>query len=68
VTVLQAEAEMDAGPVWASATFPMRFGKKSSLYRREVTEAAVRSVIAAVDRKKPVISNPNGSRGRPMPS
>lgn len=31
VTVLQAEAEMDAGPVWASATFPMRFGKKSSL-------------------------------------
>lgn len=52
VTVLQAEAEMDAGPVWASATFPMRFGKKSSLYRREVTEAAVRSVIAAVDRKK----------------
>ncbi|MDA0191175.1 MAG: formyltransferase family protein, partial [Proteobacteria bacterium] len=24
VTVLQAEAEMDAGPVWASETFPMR--------------------------------------------
>jgi putative two-component system hydrogenase maturation factor HypX/HoxX len=23
VTVLQAEAEMDAGPVWASANFPM---------------------------------------------
>ena len=52
VTVLQAEAEMDAGPVWASATVPMRPGKKSSIYRNEVTEAAVRSVIAAVDRKK----------------
>lgn len=50
VTVLQAEAEMDAGPVWASATFPMRIAKKSSLYRHEVSEVAVRSVITAVDR------------------
>jgi putative two-component system hydrogenase maturation factor HypX/HoxX len=24
VTVLQADAELDAGPVWGSATFPMR--------------------------------------------
>ena len=51
VTVLQAEAEMDAGPVWASAGFAMRRAKKSSIYRNEVTEAAVRAVIAAVDRK-----------------
>ena len=29
VTVLQAEAEMDAGPVWASATFPMRSARRS---------------------------------------
>lgn len=50
VTVLQAEAEMDAGPVWASAEFPMRRAKKSSIYRNEVTEAAVRAVLAAVDR------------------
>lgn len=50
VTVLQAEAEMDAGPVWAGATFPMRPAKKSSLYRNEVTEAAVRAVRAAVER------------------
>ena len=50
VTVLQAEAEMDAGPVWASATFPLRNALKSSIYRNEVTEAAVRAVIAAVDR------------------
>ena len=32
---------MDAGPVWASATFPMRRAKKSVIYRNEVTEAAV---------------------------
>jgi putative two-component system hydrogenase maturation factor HypX/HoxX len=41
VTLLQAEAEMDAGPVWAARRFPMRLARKSSLYRHEVTEAAV---------------------------
>jgi len=50
VTALQAEAEMDAGPVWASETFPMRAGTKSSLYRGEVTEAAVRAVLTAIER------------------
>ncbi len=50
ITVLQAEAEMDAGPVWAAATFPMRNGTKSSLYRREVTDAAVQAVLAALER------------------
>jgi len=50
VTVLQAEAEMDAGPVWASATFPMRAASKGSLYRNEVSEAAVRAVRQAVER------------------
>lgn len=50
VTVLQAEAELDAGPVWAAETFPMRLGSKSSLYRHEVTEAAVRAVSAALER------------------
>ncbi len=50
VTVLQAEAEMDAGPVWASANFPLRRARKASVYRNETTEAAVRAVHAAVDR------------------
>lgn len=50
VTVLQAEAEMDAGPVWASVNFPLRAAKKSSIYRHEVTEAAVQAVLLAVDR------------------
>lgn len=50
VTVLQAEAEMDAGPVWASANFPLRQAKKSSIYRNETTEAAVQAVIVAVNR------------------
>lgn len=51
VTVLQAEAEMDAGPVWASARFPMRPARKASIYRNEVTEAAVQAVLVAVERK-----------------
>jgi putative two-component system hydrogenase maturation factor HypX/HoxX len=52
VTVLQAEAEMDAGPIWASATFdmPRRSATKSSLYRAEVTESAVSAVLEAVAR------------------
>ncbi len=50
VTVLQAEAEMDAGPIWASVEFPLRRGRKASLYRREVTEAACQAVRLAVER------------------
>lgn len=50
VTVLQAEAEMDAGPAWGSAVFPMRQAMKSSIYRNEVTEAAVQAVLSAVNR------------------
>lgn len=48
ITVLQAEAEMDAGPIWAEECFPLRVAKKSSLYRNEVTEAATRGVLRAV--------------------
>jgi len=50
VTVLKAEEEMDAGPVWATEEFPMRSGKKASLYRNEVTEAACRAVLLVVGR------------------
>jgi putative two-component system hydrogenase maturation factor HypX/HoxX len=50
VTVLQANAEMDAGPVWASVNFPLRTGRKSSLYRNEVTQAAVQAVRVAIER------------------
>jgi len=50
VTVLQADAEMDAGPIWASAVFPLRRAKKSSIYRNEVTQAATSAVLQAVER------------------
>jgi putative two-component system hydrogenase maturation factor HypX/HoxX len=49
VTVLQAEAEMDAGPVWAHETFAMQPASKGSIYRNEVTEAACRALLRALD-------------------
>lgn len=50
VTVLQANAQFDGGDIWASADFPMRATRKSSLYRNEVTEAAAAALLAAVER------------------
>jgi putative two-component system protein, hydrogenase maturation factor HypX/HoxX len=51
VTVLQANGEMDAGDIWASAEFAVPPAcSKSSLYRTEVADAAVEAVLAAVAR------------------
>ena len=63
VTLLQANAEMDGGDIWATSTFPMREVKKSSLYRNEVTEAAVQAVLAALARFPDYCSG----RWQPMP-
>jgi len=74
VTVLQANAVMDGGDIWAAETFPMRDTRKSSLYRNEVTEAAVRCVLAALERlaagtfrPKPLDASDPAVRGRPRP-
>jgi putative two-component system protein, hydrogenase maturation factor HypX/HoxX len=45
VTVLQANAEMDAGDIWASAEFGVHASSKSSLYRTEVADAAMEAVL-----------------------
>ncbi|MFG2881923.1 enoyl-CoA hydratase-related protein [Streptomyces sp. NPDC048297] len=50
VTVLQAEAAMDAGDIWASETFAVPPVGKSDLYRNEVSDAAVTAVLDAVRR------------------
>lgn len=41
VSLLEAAEEMDAGAIWANKTFPMRQATKSSIFYREVTQAAV---------------------------
>ncbi|MBL8566851.1 MAG: hydrogenase maturation protein [Hyphomicrobiaceae bacterium] len=71
VTVLEARDDMDAGPVWAWRSFPMRAATKSCIYRNEVTEAAVAAVIEAIGKleagrseQEPVAANPaRGWRG-----
>lgn len=65
VTILQAVEKMDAGPVWASATFPMRHVSKSFLYRHEVTHAALQALLQAVHRfeEKGFIPKPLGEYG-----
>jgi putative two-component system hydrogenase maturation factor HypX/HoxX len=50
VTVLQAAAGWDAGPIWASCSFPMRCARKSSLYHHEVGQGAVSAVREALAR------------------
>lgn len=50
VTVLQATAEMDGGPVWAHRRFALRDAAKGSIYRREVAEAAVEAVLEVLDK------------------
>ncbi len=64
VTLLEASEEYDAGDVWAYRTFPMRFARKSSLYRNEVTEGAVECVFEAVEmiEKDKIRKEPQGER------
>jgi putative two-component system hydrogenase maturation factor HypX/HoxX len=50
VTVLQANGDFDAGPVWAHAGFAMRAATKGSVYRREVTQAAWQATLELVER------------------
>ncbi|GGM78876.1 hydrogenase maturation factor HoxX [Longimycelium tulufanense] len=50
VTVLQANEVFDAGDIWAWAPFVVAEYDKSSLYRHEVTEAAVEALLLAVAR------------------
>ncbi|MBL39190.1 MAG: hydrogenase maturation protein [Xanthomonadales bacterium] len=50
VSIILATAELDGGPVLASRGFAMRPARKSSLYRLEVTEAAVQALFEALER------------------
>src|SRR5512141_1502704 len=73
VTALQANAEMDAGDIWASVEFAMRPASKGSLYRNEVTEGAVECVrqtlgrIAVGAAPEPLDSAAPDVRGRLRP-
>ncbi|MFF9810519.1 enoyl-CoA hydratase-related protein [Streptomyces coeruleorubidus] len=50
VTVLQAEAAMDAGDIWADGSFRVPQTGKSDVYRNELSDAAAGAVLLAVKR------------------
>src|SRR5205823_14993227 len=49
-TAVGAAEHVDSGPIWATSEFKMREGSKSSLYRDEVTGAAMKAMLDAVER------------------
>ncbi len=76
VTILQANDELDGGDIWAFEMFPMRLAPKGSLYRHEVTEAAVSALRRALAAYADGTLRPIGQRdvayshivrGRPHP-
>ncbi|MGW6984346.1 enoyl-CoA hydratase-related protein [Streptomyces sp. NPDC054932] len=69
VTVLQANAEMDAGDVWACVECPVPPVGKSDLYRGEIADAALEAVLLAVERfaSGTYVPQPQaGGRARPL--
>ncbi|MFC7531467.1 hydrogenase maturation protein [Actinoplanes sp. GCM10030250] len=78
VTALQAVEELDAGPIWASRTFPMPATppRKSALYTGPVSDAALECVFEVVAKAEdpafagvPVANTPTiapGARPRPL--
>ena len=72
-TLIEANATFDAGDVWATRNFAMRAAAKSSLYRDEVTEAAVACIVEAIGKIESGVTNgqpltqtdPSGGTWRP---
>ena len=50
VIAVEAAEHVDSGPIWATSEFKMRAASKSSLYRDEVTRAAIKAILVAVER------------------
>ena len=72
-TLIKANADFDAGDIWANRNFNLRAATKSSHYRDEVTEAAVACVLEAISKIERGITTgeplaetaPDGSTWRP---
>jgi putative two-component system protein, hydrogenase maturation factor HypX/HoxX len=48
VTALAASEDFDAGDVWATQTFKLRTAPKASIYRQEVTDAAMLCILKTI--------------------
>ncbi|WLI77005.1 enoyl-CoA hydratase-related protein [Kosakonia sp. H02] len=61
VTLLEANAVMDAGDIWATRTFPLPPMAKSQIYRHLVTDAAVACLWELIDKL-----NAGQQKGEPL--
>lgn len=50
VTAVQAADEVDSGPIWATGEFPLRKGSKSSIYRDDLSNTAMKVMHLVVKR------------------
>jgi putative two-component system protein, hydrogenase maturation factor HypX/HoxX len=50
VTALEASQDFDAGDVWVTETFKLRNKPKASIYRQEVTDAAISCILKTVEK------------------
>jgi putative two-component system hydrogenase maturation factor HypX/HoxX len=48
VTAFEANHDFDAGDVWATETFALRNAPKASIYRQEVTDAAIGCILKTI--------------------
>ena len=48
VTAFEANHDFDAGDVWATESFELRIAPKASIYRQEVTDAAIRCILKTI--------------------
>ena len=76
VTALQAVEEMDAGPIWATRTFPLPAEplRKSALYNGPVADAAAELIAEVVEKAgdpgfvpRPLVYGPSDVTGRLRP-
>lgn len=58
VTLLLADSEMDAGDIWGTQNFPLRKASKASVYKREVTCAAIQLIKKTLNDLELGLSSP----------
>jgi putative two-component system protein, hydrogenase maturation factor HypX/HoxX len=50
VTALEASEDFDAGDIWATETFKLCNKPKASIYRQEVTDAAISCILKTIEK------------------
>jgi putative two-component system hydrogenase maturation factor HypX/HoxX len=64
VTIIEASSILDGGAIWAYRSFAMRNTNKGSLYRQEISNSALDSLLEAIDH----IADYQNKKWSPKPS